>query len=250
MVADNGTANPADDQFFNFYVKDSTTTYTNEILDTAANATDFLAQMNAQGARGFDFYGPLTLGTLYVKESAGATYSHEFLSPQTTNAGFLAQVNSEGDKGFLYVGSYGFDNGTNIVNIYTKITATTAKYAYRLDASLNTPDSFLAQANAQGQEGYRFAGALFFSGEPSGSPTQTRNLYVKDTTQTAKFEWKANLPNSTSAGLVAQANAEAAQGYVYWSAYAFVVGTSVTARELYFKPSACSGLLCRATSPL
>ncbi|MGL4573917.1 MAG: hypothetical protein ACRCV9_03920 [Burkholderiaceae bacterium] len=246
---DNGTpGNINDDQFVNFYVKDSATTYVNEILDTPASVSALLAQMNAQGARGFDFYGPLEVGTLYVKESAGATYTYELLSATDTNANFLTQANSQGDRGFFYIGSYAVDT-TTFVNIYAKVTGSAAKYAYRLQPFLDDPAAFVTQANAQGQEGYRFVGGAAFLGEPVGSDARTRNVYVRDTAQSARFEWKTAAPAGTATALVTQANAEAAAGFLYYSVVGFSANGTISSRELYFRPTSCVGVLCRAAGP-
>lgn len=222
---------------FNFYTKDSNTTYTFEVLDAPTTAPTFLSQLNAQGAKGFDLWGPTTEGSIYIKESDATTFSYEVLPQQTSAAAFLTQANTQGEKGFIYVGPYIFGS------IYSKSASSSAKYTYRLGAEPTSHDALLTQANAQGQEGYKFSGQNVFSGETTGA---FRNIYVKDTTQASKFEWKSNASATSSANLVTQANTEGAAGYVYW--FSVIIGTA--SRELYFKPTSCSGVLCRSTSPL
>jgi hypothetical protein len=253
IVLDNGTpGNTADDLFANLYGKDSATTYAYEILDTLDTKDPFVAQMNTQGARGYLFYGPTTAGTVYVKESGSATYSYEALSAaaNATNADFLAQVNAQGDKGFAYAGAYAFGvNAADAVNFYGKASGSAAKYSYRLEPLLNAVDPFIAQANTQGQQGYKLEGGLVFTGEPAGSAAQFRALYVKDTSQSATFDWKAAGTASTPAAFVTQANNEASSAYIYQTAYVFVEGTSNIFRNLYFKAANCSGPLCRISGP-
>jgi hypothetical protein len=253
IVLDNGTpGNTADDVFANLYAKDSNTTYTYEILDTLSTKDPFVAQMNAQGARGYAFYGPTTAGTIYVKESGSATYAYEALSATTTatNAGFLAQISPQGDRGFAYIGAYIFGaNLANTVNFYGKVNGSAAKYGYRLEPLLDNANTFIAQANTQGQQGYKLQGGLVFTGEPTGSAAQFRALYVKDTTQSASFEWKAISIASTPSSFVTQATNEASSGYLYWSGYVFTDGAANVFRNLYFKAANCSGPLCRISDP-
>ena len=222
---------------FNLYTKDSNTQFSFEILDTPTNAAAFLAQLNAQGAKGFDFWGPETTGTIYSKESGGPNYNYEVIPAPTTAAGFLAQVNAQGDRGFIYIGPYAFGN------IYRQAVGSNARYTYRLELQAASHDAQISQANAQGQTGYKFAGLEIFSGEPVSG---FRNIYVKDTSQSSTFEWKANPVTTSASALIAQANAERASNYAYW--FSVIIGGST--RDLYFKPSACSGPLCRSTSPL
>ena len=223
--------------FFNFYAKDSNTTYTAEILDNATSGSALLAQLNAQGAKGFDYWGPETSGAIYIKESNASAASFEILPSPNTVGGFLSQANAQGDKGFLYVGPYTFGN------IYRKSSTSNAKYVYRLELQTPTHDALLVQANAQGQQGYKFSGLEVFSGEPVGG---FRNIYVKDTSQSSTFVWKNNPAVTTEAALVSQANTEGAAGYVYW--FSVILGNAQ--REIYFKPGACTGPLCRSTNPL
>jgi hypothetical protein len=222
---------------FNLYTKDSNTQFSFEILDTPTNAAAFIAQLNAQGAKGFDFWGPETTGTIYSKESGGPNYNYEVIAAPTTAAGFLTQANAQGDRGFLYIGPYAFGS------IYRQAVGSNARYTYRLELQAASHDAQITQANAQGQEGYKFGGLEIFSGEPVSG---FRNIYVKDTSQSSTFEWKANPVATSAASLISQANAERANNYAYW--FSVIIGGAT--RDLYFKPSACSGPLCRSTSPL
>jgi Divergent InlB B-repeat domain len=222
---------------FNLYTKDSSTQFSFEILDTASNAATFLAQLNAQGAKGFDFWGPETTGTIYSKESGGPNYNYEVVAEATTAADFLTQANAQGNRGFLYIGPYAFGS------IYRQAVGSNARYTYRLELQAASHDAQITQANAQGQDGYKFGGLEIFSGEPVSG---FRNIYVKDTSQSSTFEWKANPVATSAASLISQANTERANNFAYW--FSVIIGG--TTRDLYFKPSACSGPLCRSSSPL
>lgn len=246
--------------FRNVYVKDSNSTYTYEVLPDQTTAATLLAQMNSQGARGFDFYGPTTLGVIYVKENGtSTTYTHQFLNAFNTNTGFLNQANTQGTSGYFYAGGYIFPGNSQEYAIYTKLSSSNATYSYRLQPTVSDPgvaSDLITQANAQGQEGYKFLGGQFFTGEPVSSATRSRNLYVKDTAQSASFTWKALDTVTSSGAFLTQANTEGASSSYYWGGWAsFPNGSSanplVTAlNNLYFKASNCTGILCRAASPL
>ena len=171
------------------------------------------------------------MGSIYIKESDGATFTYRVLDAKNTTNDFLTQLNAQGAEGFLYIGpSFG--------DMYAKSSIGNTKYDYRVIATPASNADRLTQANAQGQEGYKFSG-------PSGFG----DLYVRDSSQSSKFEWKANPEVRTQSELLTQANAEGTAGYVYWFSIGSSLGQS-DAKEFYFKPNACTGPLCRSTSPL
>ena len=135
-------------------------------------------------------------------------FSHTFATPcraelpsaPTTTGGFLAQANDRGANGFYFVLTYSI--GGNTVAMYGKDTSD-ARYQYELHPSTDvnvSADDFVVQANAQGQRGFRFVTGFFFA---DGS----RNIYVKDTAQSASYAYKASATVNSGAALVAQANA-------------------------------------------
>lgn len=243
-------------EYINLYVKDLATAYTWEVLDLPASAAALQAQLNAQGARGYAHGSFMTDGVtnsvFYVKDAQGlAPFSYELLPSQNSSSSFLAQANAQGARGFHFVGN--FIIGGTTVAIYGR-DSSNARYAYvqQPTSSEAAPETFLAQANAQGQQGYRFAGEYVFPGNAGGDTF--KNIYVKDTTQAATFDYKAlNSPAGASA-LVSQANAEGQSGYFYAGPMMFFPnGNSLpgVARNLYGKPTQCSGsVMCRIRSPL
>ncbi|NJS37337.1 MAG: hypothetical protein HC765_14565 [Brachymonas sp.] len=237
----------------NVYVKDSNNTFTYEILPNQSARADFLAQMNAQGARGFDFYGPTTVGTIYVKSSgSSATYNHQLLDYVATTSNFLTQVNAQGASGYFFSGNYIFSpvGGAEYVTIYTKASDSNSTFAYRLEPYQDSSTStFVAQANTQGQQGYAFIGSNIFTDEPNAADN-SRNIYVKDTTQSANFSWKVMDYRSTFDDFLAQANAEGAQGSFFTGSAVFfpnAISAPILTVNVYAKPSNCSGILCRAS---
>ena len=71
-------------------------------------------------------------------------------------------------------------------------------------------------------------------------------VYRLELAAASRFDRKTNPAAKSPAALTDQANTEGAAGYVYWFS-AIIAGVS---KEVYFKPAACVGPLCRSTSPL
>ncbi len=239
-------------EFINLYVKDIGTTYLWEMLDLPSSAAALEAQLNAQGARGFAHNTFLTSGVVYGKDTAGlAPFSYELLPSQATSAAFLSQAEAQGARGFFFLGDFAIGGST--VAVYSK-DGSNARYSYSLQPPTDTatPEAFVAQANVQGQQGFRFMGVYVYSGNLGNDAS--KNLYVKDSTQTPTFEYKAQAATSGASALVAQANAEGQLGNVFYGSNSFFPNgysqPGIT-RNLYFRPSGCSGtVLCRAASPL
>jgi hypothetical protein len=246
-----GYAASAND-FVNLYVRDQPTTYTWEALDPQNTVAGLQAQLNAQGARGFAHNTFLVDSVVYVRDADGfAPFSYELLPSQDTSAGFLTQANTQGERGFFFQGEF-FIGGTTVA-LYSR-DSSSARYTYEMQTTTPaaTPDAFLTQANAQGQQGYRFIGEYVFSGNAGNDAF--RNVYVRDTAQSATFAYQA-LPATTSAtALVTQANAEGALGSVFHGPVMFFpdgFSQPGVARHLYVRPVNCSGtLICRPASPL
>lgn len=236
----------------NLYVRDLPTTYSWEALDPQNTIAGLQAQLNAQGARGFAHSTFLVDSVVYVRDAGGlAPFSYELRPSQNSSAGFLTLANTQGERGFFFLGEF-FVGGTKVA-IYSK-DSSNARYTYVMQTTTTaaTPDAFLTQANAQGQQGYRFIGEYAFSGN-AGNDT-FRNVYVKDTTQLATFDHQA-LPATTSVtALVTQANAAGELGSVFHGPVMFFpdgFSQPGVARHLYVRSINCSGtLLCRPTSPL
>jgi hypothetical protein len=233
----------------NLYVKDQNTTFTYEVLDTATTQTALATQLNAQGARGFRLDNFFTSGNYYIKDnSAALTYQYELLAEVNTSSGFLAQANGQGARGFYFVFTYSV--GGTTVAMYGK-DSSNAVYQYELHPRTNenvTADNFVVQADTQGARGFKYVTGFFFFGNPAGDTS--RNIYMKDTAQSATFSYKAQLQTSNAATLVTQANAEGQLNFVYAGAQIFFPDGFAGAqqpRNMYFKPLNCAGVvLCSA----
>ena len=100
------------------YQKDTqgSATYGYEALGQPGSNADFLAQFEAQGARGFRFKTGYVFsdGTklLYEKDlSQSATFSYQNLQPAGNSADAIVQANAEGAKGNALVGDYMLPSG-------------------------------------------------------------------------------------------------------------------------------------------
>lgn len=224
----------------NFYAKDGSATYTYEILDTPTTSDDLVTQANAQGNRGFRYLGALQpFGTLYRKSSTPAAYAYEALPVKSTVDTFVQQANAEGARGFWYANDLVF--GTTTVSLFMKDSASNSQYTYEVLADNGTADAFVTQANAQGTRGFRYKGPFAFQ-------STIKSLYVKDTTQSARFTYETLALPSKSDSLVSQANNEGDAGLKFLGLASFGGSANITA--LYFKPASCTGFLCTSLNPL
>jgi hypothetical protein len=233
-------------EYINLYVKDQNTNFTYQAMDTATTTNDLLVQLNGWGARGFRFDGVLTSGTYYVRDNtASLSYSYELPTAPTTTSGFLTQANDRGASGFYFIFTYVL--GGTTVAMYGK-DGSGARYQYELHPSTDvnaSADDFVTQANAQGLRGFKFVSGFYFD---DGS----RNIYLKDTAQSASFSYKAlaSASPSTALALINQANAEGQLNFVYAGGLIFFPNGYLGAQQLrniYVNPANCAGwVMCSA----
>lgn len=160
-------------------------TFTYEALPSPGNEEEnlppALAQIRAQGARGFRIVNSVTEpgsgaeSLIYVKD-AQTTFTYEYLEPRSDLGNMTAQLNAQGARGFkpLFV-----NNG-----IYEKDNAANTTYSYVTSQPAQTADAFLAEANARGAEGYYTLAirGVYINGK------ETR-IYEKDNRSNARFEY-------------------------------------------------------------
>lgn len=92
-------------------------TYLTELLARPANASEFMAQLNAQGARGFRFKSEFVFSdgrlVIYEKDaSQSAAFTFSALDPSSTSAALITQANAEGQQGRALVGDYVLPDGS------------------------------------------------------------------------------------------------------------------------------------------
>lgn len=223
------------------FAKRLNTTYSFELPSNAGSTAELQQQLNAQGARGFSYAGPDTLGAIYRKDNgSSSTYSYRVLPEPADNTvdGLLAQDKAQGAEGYYHLGS-SLIVGNDTVRIFQKDSQSTATYDVEVLPSATTNDAFMAQLEAQGARGFRFKSDYGFG------DNVIRALYEKDTTQSATFSYAALTSAANANDLVTQANAQGANGVVLIGDLGLPSGTIKT---LYVTPSACSGLLCGVRS--
>lgn len=220
------------------FVNDGTAqTYTYELVGAQSGQSAFLAQANAEGARGYRFEGPLTYGNLYRKDGgSSATYTYAAVAWPTSQAAFLTQANGQGQSGYWLVGPIMLSSAST--SLYMKNNASNATYTYDALTLPTTSSGFIAQANSEGANGYRAKGALMFGADSAW-------VYVKDQTQSPTFTYQSATVQTASAAYIQQLNNLGAQNNAYLGD--LMLGTSAS---YYFKASNCSGFLCTTLNPL
>ena len=195
-----------------------------ETLPEAVTAATALAQFNQQGARGFAFKSGIAFGsttdirTLYVKDtSRSSTFAYEqFPTSSATNRdAFQTQLNAQGARGFRLVGPWGA--GNDMFNLYAKDSSTTT-YSYKLfdvaaPYGMANGDALRSRLDEMGAQGYLFLSAFVL---PGNAGVQ---VFEKSSAQSGAIAYRlqASNPQASVAQLLTQFNAQAAQGYFFFS---------------------------------
>jgi hypothetical protein len=202
----------------------ATRTFMYEALAPSADASAFLDRLNAQGARAFRFFSGLAFTTgptsaevveAYVKD-AETTYTFELL-PDTASVGDLqAQLSAQGARGFKWGGPYMV--GGQIRALYRKDNSSSSTYTYSVLTAPADSAGYLAQANAQGGNGYfSVAGAYMVGGT-------TVLVYQKDSQGSATYGYEALGQPGSDADFLAQLEAQGARGFRFKTGYVFSDG--------------------------
>ncbi|AXF24814.1 hypothetical protein CUJ89_31760 [Burkholderia pyrrocinia] len=95
----------------NLYMKNgaSNATYAYDALTPTTTVSDFIAQANSEGAKGYRAKGGMVFGSdsawVYVKDQTQSpTFTYQSATVQTTSAGFVQQSNNLGAQGTAYLG--------------------------------------------------------------------------------------------------------------------------------------------------
>jgi hypothetical protein len=234
-------------EFANLYASETPGVFSYRSLDTPTTPAAFETQLNTQGAERFRFGGVLSSGSYFYRDdNSDRTFSYRVLPLPAASSDFLTQANAEGAAGYFFVLPYFISSASYA--IYAKESgAATYSYAVQPSTDFNsTPADFVNQANTQGANGFKFRTSYQFS---DGS----RNVYVKDTAQSATYTWKTNDNAASVAALVAQANTEGAGGFVYLGARVFFpngISNPSQTQVVYFRPVNCAGsVMCAPSGP-
>jgi len=214
--------------------------YTYETTYIPDNTADYLAQLNAEGAKGYLYQGqrdwlarcpipPSSIcSTLLFRKDSGssATYTYAIDPTALTSAAmFVQQANGFGQSGYL------FYDRTNDGYLYIKDNTSSATYAYETPnlAQTASSDARLALYNSEGARGY----LLWFSMVSFGY--ESAPVFVRDQTQAAVYGYQPGTATfSDLTALMNEANSHGAQGSAYYLGW-------------YVKASNCSGnVLCKS----
>jgi len=172
------------------FVKDTTkaTTFTYEVKPTTTTQqkATMLAELNAQGARGFRYHSTgvlvpsLEAFNVYVKASApAATYTYTFVDSTATGpadgAALKAQLNAQGANGNALLGSFSVNDLNTFVQIYEKSSLQTTPITYDVVAVV-TSDT-LAQITTKANT--KAAAGEFLYGDVMTSDQKFNTIYVK-----------------------------------------------------------------------
>jgi len=200
--------------------------YTYELLPNPGNTTDFIAQANAEGAKGYQYMAwnssrrslMPTSYVLYRKDggsTATYTYAAEAAGPMSNADAFVAQANARGQSGYYFYGRTSTADSAQ-ANLYVKNNASKATYTYDAKAdpvgytsSVELLTALSDQANSEGAKGYFPIYTLTPAIDiPNGNPSA--KLYIKDQTQSATFTFQFPGGNGNTINLL---NSYGAQGY-------------------------------------
>lgn len=168
------------------YVKDTsrsaTYSYERQPLSSATTRTDYEAQLNAQGARGYRIVGPLMVGNdefnLYVKDNSGATYSyslHDWIGNfgVADGAALLQQLTGMGAQGYMYQAGMALPGGAVVQ--FEKSSAQNGAIEYTVDESQpDSLDQVLTRLNARAAQGF------FLLGDVMANDGKTWTVSIKN----------------------------------------------------------------------
>ena len=194
-----------------------------EALPYVTDRSALLAQMNAQGTRGFQYISGLLLGAefvnLYVKEQ-NTTFSYTAQDTASTTGDLSVQLNGFGARG------YRFDSFLASGTYYVRDNTATLIYSYDLPPAPTTTTGFLTQANDRGASGFHFVFTFLIGGS-------TIAIYGKDTSE-ARYQYELHPStdvNFAVADFVNQANAQGQRGFKFTTGFFFGDGV----RNIYVK---------------
>lgn len=227
------SAAPLQYVFDEIFVKaQSDTTYQYVSIATALNGNDLKTLLNAQGDKGYLFKGNTTFGgepasSLFVKSSArNTTYSWRVIEGSFD----LATLNSNGAQGYAYRGDYAIVQEGKQYGLYVKDNNSAATFSYTTMPVINNANNLLAEMNSMGLQNFVYMGS-------QASGTSTISVYEKNFagTKPTVFTSAESPASQTTTQLIAKANQQGAQGYVYLGDLTFGSGASVASASFFYK---------------
>ncbi|WP_241300141.1 hypothetical protein [Burkholderia stabilis] len=109
----------------NVYMKNnaSNATYTYDALAPTSTVSDFIAQANSEGAKGYRAKGAMAFGMaiswIYVKDQTQSpTFTYQSATIQSTGASFVQQSNSYGAQGSAYLSDIALGGSSPVMASY------------------------------------------------------------------------------------------------------------------------------------
>jgi hypothetical protein len=164
----------------------SATRYTYEVVPNEFSATTetLIAQLNAQGARGFRWSGPQIFGAdpvhVFASDGSATTYSYEATTAvpplgADTIDDLLITLNEQGRRGAQFVTSYTTSGFTETVLVFESTSATASVPLVYEAAPTEASDSFDGLVQTVNE---RAATRAFFWGEIAMNDFSTHWLFV------------------------------------------------------------------------
>ncbi len=201
------------------------TTYQYKYVATPASGNAVLSMLNAQGSMGYLFKGNQTqfadepVRSLFVKSSTRNTTYNWRLVEGVFN---LDNLNKNGAEGYAYRGGYVIVQESKEYSLYVKENNSPVTFSYKTTPAIDSAADRLADMNNQGAQNFVYMGVQILG-------TSFVSLYEKNSASTKPtvFTSVASPAGQTTAQLIAKANLQGTQGYMYMGDIAFDAGRSV-----------------------
>jgi FG-GAP-like repeat/FG-GAP repeat len=214
--------------------------YAYETLPPAISTAGFIAQANAQGARGFAYVGGKNFGltfptdarSVYAKNlSRPLLYSYESLPTPTTSLALVLQLNAQGARGFRHQGDY-LINGGVYITVYVN-DSSGSTFIYRERSRAANAAEFITLANVEGALGYSYYRDFGFQTD-SGSFSSV-SIFEKNNGGNSTFSFEALNFSDSALAFVTQANIQGTRSFRFLGNFA--TGDLTQARSIYVRNS-------------
>lgn len=156
---------------------DVAASYRYEAMEPTSTEASRLAQLNAQGGRGYRFISDFVFDTsiersLYARDTNdSARYVYRLLELPGDETAFLALLNDEGATGYRYRSPLFLPGDSVIRGIFVERTDQSGRFEYSLLDIATSAQAFVDQANEQGSRRILHQGDIALGGS-------IRSLYV------------------------------------------------------------------------
>ena len=203
------------------------------------DANAFLAEVNSQGAEGFEFQGNFVLSDgsggagqpqamIFANESGPAqTFEYQLL-PASLSLVDTATFNAQGAVGWRWIGPIFF--GSDFFDFYIRRPGRNETFSYLQEVAAQSRSAFLAQINAQGTEGQRWKGNFI---PIDNSNPESIAVFVQNSQENFSYNYDSLPSQSTRSTFIDQLNAEGSAGAYFRSEFAFQNGDDFDFQAIY-----------------